>query len=135
MYARIFLSIPPTRLNHLFQQMAPLSFYVTPSVKRQLKSTGILTCYPSTTPFGLVLGSDLPWAESPGPGTLGFSVGRILTFLIATHFSISSCDISSAPYRYTFIDIHNALLPLIINYKSIASVNYFSPVISSAQDH
>ena len=75
--------------------------YLSPSplhVKRFIPSTGILTCCPSTTPFGLVLGSDLPWAESPGPGTLGFSAEMILTSLIATHLSISSCDTSSAPY-------------------------------------
>ena len=89
-----------------------LSFSVTPSVKRYILSTGILTCYPSITPFGLILGSDSPWAESPGPGTLGFSVEVILTLLIATHFSIRSCDTSSAPYRYTFVSKHNALLPL-----------------------
>ena len=88
--------------------------YLSPSllhVKRQLPSTGILTRCPSITPFGLTLGSDLPWAESPGPGTLRFSAGMILTFLIATHSSISSCGTSSAPYRYAFIGKHNALLP------------------------
>ena len=103
--------------------------------QRCLASTGILTCCPSTTPFGLMLGPDLPWAESPGPGTLGFSVGRILTFLIATHFSSRSCDTSSAPCRCTFISIHNALLPLMIAHKSMASVNCFSPLTFSAQDH
>ena len=43
--------------------------------------TGISTCYPSTTPFGLALGPDLPRADQPCPGNLGYSAGRILTFL------------------------------------------------------
>ena len=96
--ARICLCHPPTDLNRNNQSPAMLSFSVTPSVKRCTPSTGILTCCPSTTPFGLMLGSDLPWAESPGPGTLGFSVEGILTLLIATHFSIRSCETSSTPY-------------------------------------
>ena len=43
--------------------------------------TGISTCYPSTTPFGLALGPDLPRADQLYPGNLGYSAGRILTFL------------------------------------------------------
>ena len=39
------------------------------------------TCYPSTTPFGLALGPDLPWADEPSPGILRFSAARILTLL------------------------------------------------------
>ena len=35
-----------------------LAFFVPPSVKRVLRGTGISTCYPSTTPFGLALGPD-----------------------------------------------------------------------------
>jgi hypothetical protein len=74
--------------------------YPSPSLLRSnvhILSTGILTCYPSATPFGLALGSDLPWAESPGPGTLRFSAGGILALLIATYATISSCVTSSAP--------------------------------------
>ena len=118
---RIFLHRTPTCLNHNNQSVAMLSVFVTPSVKRYIPSTGILTCCPSTTPIGLVLGSDSPWAESPGPGTLGFSVEVILTLLIATHFSIRSCVTSSAPYRYTFISKHNAPLPVIKDFSSINS--------------
>ena len=88
----------PTRLNRDIQHPDPLPFSVTPSVKHYILGTGILTCYPSATPFGLALGSDLPWAESPGPGTLRFSAGRILASLIATHATISSCGTSSTPH-------------------------------------
>jgi hypothetical protein len=42
-------------------------------------STGILTCYPSTTPFGLALGADLPPADEHRWGILGCSTVMILT--------------------------------------------------------
>ena len=61
------------------------------------RSTGISTCCPSATPFGLVLGPDLPRADQLYPGNLGYSAGRILTFLsllIPAGFSPSS--------RYSF---------------------------------
>ena len=44
-------------------------------------STGISTCYPSTTSFDLALGPDLPRADQLYPGNLRYSAGRILTFL------------------------------------------------------
>ena len=55
---RICLELKPTGLNRLFQQTDDLPFCVPPSLKRQLGGTGILTCFPSTTPFGLALGID-----------------------------------------------------------------------------
>ena len=42
-------------------------------------STGISTCYPSTTSFDLALGPDLPRADQLYPGNLGYSAKRILT--------------------------------------------------------
>jgi hypothetical protein len=36
----------------------PVAFLVPPSVKRKRRGTGISTCWPSTTPFGLALGPD-----------------------------------------------------------------------------
>ena len=95
---RICLHCPPTCLNRDIQHSDSLAFSVTPSVKHYLLGTGILTCCPSPTPFGLGLGPDLPWAESPGPGTLRFSVGEILAPLIATYATISSCGTSSTPH-------------------------------------
>ena len=44
-------------------------------------STGISTCYPSTTSFDLALGPDLPREDQLYPGNLRYSAGRILTFL------------------------------------------------------
>jgi hypothetical protein len=55
--------------------------------------TGISTRCPSTTPVGLALGPDSPWADWPGPGTLGLSAGKVLTCLIATH----ACILTPAP--------------------------------------
>ena len=46
----------PARFDRLFRQTAGLADCVPPSLRRG--STGILTCRPSTTPFGLALGSD-----------------------------------------------------------------------------
>ena len=46
-----------------------------------LRSTGISTCCPSATPFGLTLGPDFPRADQLYPGNLGYSAGRIPTFL------------------------------------------------------
>ena len=50
--------------------------------------TGISTRCPSTTPVGLALGPDSPWADWPGPGTLGLPAGKVLTCLVATHACI-----------------------------------------------
>jgi hypothetical protein len=51
-------------------------------VGRVKTSTGILTCYPSTTPFGLALGADLPVVDEPSDGNLGHSADMILTCLV-----------------------------------------------------
>ena len=59
--------------------------------------TGISTRYPSTTPVGLALGPDSPWADWPGPGTLGLSAGKVLTCLIATHACILTPHTSTTP--------------------------------------
>jgi hypothetical protein len=45
---------------------------------RRETGTGISTCRPSTTPYGLALGPDLPWADEPCPGTLGHSAEGFL---------------------------------------------------------
>ena len=71
---RICLFSLPTRLNRDFHHPDGLTFCVTPSLKHCTGGTGILTCCPSTTPFGLALGSDLPWEDQPCPGNLSLSV-------------------------------------------------------------
>ena len=42
-------------------------------------STGISTCYPSTTAFALALGPDLPREDQLYPGNLRYSAFKILT--------------------------------------------------------
>ena len=54
---RIFLSELPTRFNPHFRSWAHLSSCVTPGSTPH-GGTGIFTCFPSTTPFGLALGTD-----------------------------------------------------------------------------
>ena len=55
-----------------------------------MPGTGISTRCPSTTPLGLVLGPDLPRADEPSSGNLGFSVRGILTHvpLLTPAFSL-----------------------------------------------
>ena len=67
------------RLIRFFHSRLVLSICV-PTVLLY-RSTGISTCYPSTTPFGLALGPDLPRADQLYSGNLRYSAGRILTFL------------------------------------------------------
>ena len=61
--------------------------------------TGILTRFPSTTPFGLALGADSPCADERCAGNLGLSASVLFTRFIATHVSIRTSDISSIPYE------------------------------------
>ena len=57
--------------------------------------TGILTRFPSTTPFGLALGADSPCADERCAGNLGLSASVLFTRFIATHVSIRTSDTSS----------------------------------------
>ena len=61
--------------------------------------TGILTRFPSTTPFGLALGADSPCADERCAGNLGLSARALFTLFIATHVSIRTSDTSSIPYE------------------------------------
>ena len=71
----------PYSLERLTNWPLALPFCVTASSSYS-GGTGISTCFPSTTPFGLALGPDLPWVDEPSPGTLRLPAGRILTCLI-----------------------------------------------------
>ena len=72
---------------------------VTPRCKRLRGGAGMLTCFPSATPFGLVLGTDSPWAELPCPGNLRLTARRILIFFIATHPGRITWTSSRSRYR------------------------------------
>ena len=63
------------------------------------RGTGILACYPSTTPFGLALGTDSPCADERCAGNLGLTARGLFTLFIATHVSIRTSDTSSNPHE------------------------------------
>ena len=67
------------RLSRAFHSRVRLSTRVTTVLI--IRSTGISTCCPSTTAFALALGPDLPRADQLYSGNLGYSAGRILTYL------------------------------------------------------
>ena len=95
-------------------------------------STGISTCYPSTTPLGLALGPDLPWADEPSPGNLRFSTARILTLLsllIPAFSLLSRPQILSVLLRPT-IECSSTTHTLL--HESAISVNSLAPVIFRA---
>lgn len=95
--------------------------------------TGISACFPSTTPFGLALGPDLPRADEPSPGILGLSVCRILTYisLLTPAFSLPCCPPLLTVW---LLPAWNAPLPL-----SLLIIRSFgimlSPGTFSAQGH
>ena len=61
---------------------------------------GFSTDCPSSTPFGLDLGPDLPWADEPSPGILRFSTEEFLAplSLLMPAFSLVSRP-SALPFR------------------------------------
>ena len=74
--------LPTVHLLRLHQSFHSwLKFYPCVPTVLIYCSTGISTCYPSTTSFDLALGPDLPRADQLYPGILGYSAGRILTFI------------------------------------------------------
>ena len=90
---RICLTILPTCLNQDYQRLDHLAFSVPPSL--QSPSTGILTCFPSTTLLSLILGADSPCDDYRRAGNLGLSACGFFSRIIVTHVSIRTSDISS----------------------------------------
>ncbi len=65
----------PKKTNLLFEPQSNegLAFSTTLlHSQKNIRSTGILTCYPSSTPFGLDLGPTNPWMTAIAMETLGF---------------------------------------------------------------
>ena len=110
------------RLYRSFHSRLTLSACV-PTVLLQ-DSTGISTCYPSTTSFDLALGPDLPRADQLYSGNLRYSAGRILTFL---SLLIPAFSLLKSPQLLTVLlrSFKNAPLPTLAG--SAASVLCFSP--------
>ena len=88
------------------------SHYPSPSLLRShIRVQESFACFPSTTPFGLALGPDLPRADEPSPGILGLSVCRILTYisLLTPAFSL----LYNPPLlTVRLLLVYNAPLPL-----------------------
>ena len=118
------------RLYRSFHSRLTLSACV-PTVLLQ-DSTGISTCYPSTTSFDLALVPDLPRADQLYSGNLRYSAGRILTFLslLIPAFSLLNSPLL-LPVQLR--PVKNAPLPINIRqFPSFGSV--FQPRTFSAQD-
>ena len=110
------------RLYRSFHSRLTLSACV-PTVLLQ-DSTGISTCYPSTTSFDLALGPDLPRADQLYSGNLGYSAIRILTLF---SLLIPAFSLPCSPQLLTVL-LHpacNAPLPILTD--SLVSVVRFSP--------
>ena len=110
------------RLYRSFLSRLTLSACV-PTVLLQ-DSTGISTCYPSTTSFDLALGPDLPRADQLYSGNLGYSAWRIptsISLLIPAFSLLNSPLLLPVQLR----SVKNAPLPTFS--CSSASVSCFSP--------
>ena len=108
------------RLRRAFRSRLALS----PCVPTVLlyHSTGISTCYPSTTSFDLALGPDLPSADQLYAGNLRYSAGRILTFL---SLLIPAFSLLKSPQLLPVLlrPFKNAPLPIeLIQFQSFGSV-------------
>ena len=96
------------------------------------RSTGISTCCPSATAYALALGPDLPRADQLYPGNLGYSAGRIPTFL---SLLIPAFSLPYSPQLLPVLlpPVCNAPLPIYVHrFLSFGSV--FQPRTFSAQD-
>ena len=64
---------------------SPVSLTLVRPPMARLSGSGILTGFPSPTPFGLGLGTDLPCADRLDAGNLRLSARGVLTRVIATY--------------------------------------------------
>ncbi len=106
---------------------------------RTITGTGISTRPPSTTPDGLALGPGSPWAEQPGPGTLGHPAAEILTLhsLLMPAFSLPHPPRLDHSGRFTGCrTLPYPTPPRQIRVRvAAASAVCLSPATLSAQDH
>ena len=119
MPTHLFLCLPRSSHSRVW-----LSFCV-PTVL-MIHGAGISTCCPSATSFDLTLGPDLPRADQLYSGNLGYSAGRILTFL---SLLIPAFSLLKSPQLLTVLlpRVCNAPLPIQQTLNSSASVSCFSP--------
>ncbi len=115
-----------------FQSPVDLPYCVPPSLITLPTSAGILTCCPSTTLFGLVLGPTNPGMINIAQETLGFRRTIFHPFYRYLCRHNLFCFVQRS-LRSAFNLRQNAPLPLYLAVESAASVICFSPVIFSAQ--
>ena len=127
-WRRFFLPPTPLRLGRSFHSRLRLSSRV-PTVL-SICSTGISTCYPSTTALALALGPDLPGADQLYPGNLGYSAVRILTLL---SLLIPAFSLPCSPQLLSVLlrPACNAPLPTL---RFLSFGGAFQPRTFSAQD-
>ena len=130
---------PPYGLGHAIPSALELTLLRHPIVQTCFRwYRNFLPCFPSPTPFGLGLGSDLPWADEPSPGNLRLSANRILTCFIATDTGIISSLRSTCPLGQA--SLQKRMLPYRCleseeSRQPVDSVICLSPVTFSAQNH
>ena len=117
--------MPSTLLPRLYRAfLSRLALSTCVPTVLLLCSTGISTCCPSTTPFGLALGPDLPGADQLYPGNLRYSAWRIPTSI---SLLIPAFSLHSAPRLLPVPLLRPVNAPLPIISDSTASVSCFSP--------
>jgi hypothetical protein len=117
-------TLQPRCLAVLFQSHGSRILLRHPLGQTTPSGTGISTCCPSPTPFGLSLGPDLPWVDEPSPGTLRLSAGRILTCLFVYSYRHSHFLSVHTAFRQCFDPIRT--LP----YQSISEFRSFGVTFS-----
>src|SRR5689334_12412797 len=139
-YYRIGFHAPPTPHPERQKGQGSDGQHHRPRHGRTTTGTGISTRPPSTTPDGLALGPGSPWAEQPGPGTLGHPAAEILTLhsLLMPAFSLphpppldhseASPDAGRSPTQHHHTPQGWARV-------AAASAVCLSPATLSAQDH
>ena len=100
-----FTTPQPQCLNASIHQRAS-AILLCPCFVGNLGGTGISTSCPSSTPFGLNLGPDLPWEDEPFPRKPKTFDGKDSHFALATYAGILSCMSSMAPFDTTSANIH-----------------------------
>jgi hypothetical protein len=120
--------------------------YHAPRPCRTYAGTGISTRCPSTTPVGLALGPDSPWADKLDPGTLGLPAAEILTLhsLLMPAFSLphpprlvptaASLDAGRSPTHQHHYTPPRKMMRMTCVDDSASAV-CLSPATLSAQDH
>ena len=106
--ALVYSTYPPVSVSGTVSRLSyfldPLHCIPNPFRKHNLRKPslqtgwGILTPFPSATPFSLALGTGSPCADYLYAGTLRFSATLFLTVFFVTHVNIRTSDTSRIPH-------------------------------------